>query len=172
MRKRKNELPYVELAIPCERFIAEVEKEIIKLSEDILAAGKMENKTIAGIAGQAVQNVFSGWFAVESEIKIQQFPLGSLAASGKAEIPGAGIKVYVQGTGKHIPYARKWVCPRNPQTPGQQSNRNLFKEAMQSWQAQPESIKTQWNLKAQTLGSLSGHNLYLRHWLAEKKRGE
>lgn len=165
MRKRKNDRPYVEMSIPFNSFWKEVEKEILRLSVD--SGWNQEDPSASWMerTQKALQNVFSGWFTTETEIRLKQYPLGSLAASGKASVPGAGVIVYVQGSGKHIPYARKWVYPTNPQTPDQQAHRDLFKKAMQSWQAQPDEIKIQWNRKAQSLGSLSGHNLYIREWM-------
>jgi hypothetical protein len=168
MRRRKNELPYVELAIPYEQYLSEVEKEIEIMPEKALNSQGDKKAALIRITRKAAQNVFSNWFVVEGEIKIKQFPLGSLAASGKAEIPGAGVKVYVQGNEKHIPYARRWVCPPNPRTPIQQANRELFKKAMQAWQVLSIEAKTQWKLKAQSTGSLTGHNLFIRDYM---KRG-
>jgi hypothetical protein len=165
MRRRKKELPYVELAIPYEQYLSEVEKEIENMPEKVLNSQRDKKATLIRITRKAAQNVLSSWFAVEGEIKIKQFPLGSLAATGKAEIPGVGMKVYVQGNEKHIPYARRWVCPFNPRTPLQQANRELFRKAMQAWQDLSIEDKAYWKGKAKSVGSLTGHNLFIRDYM-------
>ena len=69
MRRRKKELPYVELAIPYEQYLSEVEKEIENMPEKVLNSQRDKKATLMRITRKAAQNVLSSWFAVEGEIK-------------------------------------------------------------------------------------------------------
>ncbi len=55
---------------------------------------------------------------------------------------------------------RRYVVPRNPDTPAQRANRDLFREAMRSWQALADSEKASYNRRAARL-RMTGHNLFI-----------
>lgn len=61
-------------------------------------------------------------------------------------------------------YARIYVKARNPRTEAQQRNRNLFSEAMKSWQGLSDEEKTAWNRRAKKL-PMTGHNLYISRYM-------
>ncbi len=61
-------------------------------------------------------------------------------------------------------YARIYIKPRNPRTEAQQRNRNLFSEAMKSWQGLSEEEKFTWNRMAKKL-PMTGHNLYISRYM-------
>jgi len=61
-------------------------------------------------------------------------------------------------------YAREYVKPRNPKTEAQRKNRNLFRDAMKSWQGLTEPEKAEWNRRARRL-PMTGHNLYISRYM-------
>lgn len=61
-------------------------------------------------------------------------------------------------------YARIYVNPSNPDTAAQRANRNLFAEAMKSWQALPEENKDRYRARARKL-PMYGHNLYISEYM-------
>lgn len=54
--------------------------------------------------------------------------------------------------------------PSNPQTPAQQANRYLFRDAMAAWSALPQEEKDVWNYRAKEL-SLFGKNLFVKQYM-------
>lgn len=62
----------------------------------------------------------------------------SFGASGKI----ADTQVYASWRG--VPYARRYVVPANPKSPGQQLTRNTFKWANASWLFLPAIAKEPW----------------------------
>lgn len=61
-------------------------------------------------------------------------------------------------------YSRQYVKPRNPDTESQRKNRNLFREAMKSWQALTVEEKQKYVRKAGRL-PMTGHNLYISQYM-------
>lgn len=59
---------------------------------------------------------------------------------------------------------RRYVVPRNPDTPAQRANRDLFREAMRSWQALADSEKAAYNRRAARL-AMTGHNLFISRYM-------
>ena len=114
----------------------------------------------------AFNDILAAKFAVEGTVELNQFPLGSLSAQGKFADPDAGKIVYVPGTGKHKPYIRRWVNPRNPKTSEQQDHRILFKQVTQQWTDESEEVKALWNRIAKKEPPYSGQNLYIKRWFA------
>jgi hypothetical protein len=57
-------------------------------------------------------------------------------------------------------YARRYVVPRNPDTPAQRKRRTLFAEAVRAWQSLPDQHKQLWNARALRL-VMSGYNLFI-----------
>lgn len=60
--------------------------------------------------------------------------------------------------------SRTYVKPRNPDTPAQRSNRDLFRSAMMSWQSLSDYEKEAYNRKAARL-PMTGHNLYISRYM-------
>ena len=61
-------------------------------------------------------------------------------------------------------YARVYVKPTNPDTAAQRANRNLFAEAMKSWQLLSEEEKERYRKKARRL-PMYGHNLFISEYM-------
>lgn len=59
---------------------------------------------------------------------------------------------------------RTHVIPRNPDTEAQRAVRGLFRDAVLSWQAMPETGRYRFNKKARYLG-MSGYNLYISEYI-------
>ncbi len=59
---------------------------------------------------------------------------------------------------------RRYVVPRNPDTPAQRANRDLFREAMRSWQALADSEKASYNRQAARL-RMTVHNLFISRYM-------
>jgi hypothetical protein len=57
-------------------------------------------------------------------------------------------------------YARRYVIPRNPNTPAQKNRRELFANVVAAWQMLQNYKKDQWNQKA-VLEKMSGYNLFI-----------
>jgi len=62
----------------------------------------------------------------------------------------------------NITFCRKHVIPYNPRTEIQQKNRNLFKDAVKSWQRLSRFEKNNWNVRS--LGA-SGYNYYISRFM-------
>ncbi|HRZ28670.1 MAG TPA: hypothetical protein P5295_17805 [Spirochaetota bacterium] len=60
--------------------------------------------------------------------------------------------------------SRTYVKPRNPDTPAQRSNRDLFRSAMMSWRSLSDFEKEAYNRKAARL-PMTGHNLYISRYM-------
>ena len=67
-------------------------------------------------------------------------------------------------------YARVYVKPVNPDTEAQRANRDLFAEAMKSWQALPEDVKDRYRARARRL-PMYGHNLYISEYMKSGSAG-
>ncbi len=61
-------------------------------------------------------------------------------------------------------FFRAYVVPRNPDTPAQRSNRDLFRRAMKSWQGLSLFDKNAYNRRARRLG-MTGHNLFISRYM-------
>lgn len=81
-------------------------------------------------------------------------PLLSLAASGTV----ADTTTF--GKWKGIPYVRQKVNPSNPNTSGQQSTRNTFKAAGESWRLTPAAFSAPWDAFAKGR-PLTARNAYM-----------
>jgi hypothetical protein len=57
-------------------------------------------------------------------------------------------------------YVRRYVIPKNPNTPAQRSRRELFGEAVNKWQNLKGYKKDQWNSNARNK-RMSGYNLFI-----------
>jgi hypothetical protein len=68
-------------------------------------------------------------------------------------------------------YARRYVIPKNPNTPAQKSRRELFAEAVNKWQNLPEHKKSRWNNDARNQ-AISGYNLFISVYLGSKTPSE
>ena len=60
--------------------------------------------------------------------------------------------------------ARRYVIPRNPDTPAQNTVRSRFKDAVRRWQSLDDRKKALWREKAAGSAS-SGYNLFIREYL-------
>lgn len=61
-------------------------------------------------------------------------------------------------------FVRSYVKPRNPDTPAQRRNRDLFREAMKSWQALSSYDRDVFSRRAKRLG-MTGHNLFISRFM-------
>ena len=59
---------------------------------------------------------------------------------------------------------RAYVKPRNPDTPAQRKNRDLFRAAMKAWQDLPSYDRASYNRRAARLG-MTGHNLFISRYI-------
>lgn len=57
-------------------------------------------------------------------------------------------------------YARRYVVPRNPDTPDQHKRRTRFADAVHAWQKLTDTEKKLWNAKARRR-LMSGYNLFI-----------
>lgn len=69
-------------------------------------------------------------------------PLLAFGASGQIG------KTQVYATWRGVPYARQLVKPANPQTAGQVSTRNVFRDLTQLWKLAPSLAQTPWTANA------------------------
>ena len=65
-------------------------------------------------------------------------------------------------------YMRRYVIPRNPDTPAQKDVRTRFAEAVTRWQALEAYKKNQWNMRALRM-RMSGYNLYISTHMTSKE---
>jgi len=65
-------------------------------------------------------------------------------------------------------FTREHVIPHNPRTENQQQNRNLFKEAVESWQNLSMENKELWNNKAKKVNR-KGYNYYISSYMENDK---
>jgi hypothetical protein len=117
-------------------------------------------------------NLFASYFAWQGTVTLQQQPLGSLGASGKMELPDAGVIVYVRGTVKRSAHTRKWVMPRDPKTPAQLLQREQMKMANAAWHQESAIIREAWNQAAKKASSQTGYSLYIHTWFKKVKSGQ
>ncbi len=75
-----------------------------------------------------------------------------------------GSLVFYESRGNQ--YIRRYVIPRNPNTPAQHSQRALFASAVFRWQHISESAKERWKTKARNI-PMSGYNLFISTYLFE-----
>ena len=68
-------------------------------------------------------------------------------------------------------YIRRYVVPRNPDTPAQRDLRERFAKAVTGWQALERYKKEQWNNRA-LLMQMSGYNLYISKRMTNKEESE
>ncbi|HOW82751.1 MAG TPA: hypothetical protein PK573_09335, partial [Spirochaetota bacterium] len=61
-------------------------------------------------------------------------------------------------------FMRAYVKPRNPDTPAQRKNRDLFRAAMKEWQCLPSYDRASYNRRAARLG-MTGHNLFISRYM-------
>jgi hypothetical protein len=162
-RTKTTELPYVTLRIPLNRFIQLVQNRFIENIEKFDLVPGQEKQLETALKG-AFNNILAEKFAVEGTVELVQFPLGSLAASGKFSDPDAGSIVYVPGTGSHKPYIRKWVNPPNINSDKQQAHRTLFKQVAEQWRLESDEIKSIWNQGSKTIPGSTGQTLYIATW--------
>jgi hypothetical protein len=80
-----------------------------------------------------------------------------------------GNDVYYTRWGKN--YMRTYTRPFNPDTAGQRKNRDLFRDAMKSWQHLTDDEKYIYNRKARKL-TMSGHNLYISQYMKKHNTEE
>ena len=66
-------------------------------------------------------------------------------------------------------YLRSYVVPRNPDTPAQRANRDLFRDAMKAWQGLSLFDRESFNRRARRLG-MTGHNLFISIYMASRRR--
>jgi hypothetical protein len=162
-RTKTTELPYVTLRIPLPKFIQLVQN---RFSENIekfnLVPG--QEKYLQTALKNAFNNILAEKFVVDGIVELVQFPLGSLAASGKFFDPDAGQIVYVPGTGTHRPYIRKWVKPPKINSDKQQAHRTLFKQVAEQWRLESDEIKSVWNQDSKTIPGATGQTLYIKAW--------
>jgi hypothetical protein len=171
-RTKTTELPYVTLRIPLNRFIQLVQNQFNENIEQFDLVPGQEKYLQTALKG-AFNNILAEKFAVDGTVELVQFPLGSMAASGKFSDPDAGQIVYVPGTGKHKPYIRKWVVPKNTITEKRIEHRNLFKQVNQQWKDETSAIKSSWELAAEKVPPFTGQNLYVKRWFeVGKETGE
>jgi hypothetical protein len=171
-RTKTTESPLVTIKIPLETFIRLAETgfqtRLGKLNLDA-----RQTKQVIGAFQASISEILVSKFSSEGTVQLVQFPLGSESASGKFNDPDAGDIVYVPGTGKHKPYIRKWVTPKNTITEKRTEHRNLFKQVNQQWKDESPAIKSSWELAAKQVPPYSGQNLYVKRWFeVGKETGE
>ena len=66
---------------------------------------------------------------------------------------------------------RRYVVPRNPDTPMQRANRQRFALAVHAWQLMPMPEKNMWNEFAKKSGA-RGYNLFLKSFMKGDVRSE
>lgn len=76
-----------------------------------------------------------------------------------------GSVYYMRGTRQ---CRRRHVIPSNPRTRRQQKGRNLFREAVQRWQALDERARARWNVRAAGM-NMSGYNLFISHAMKQAR---
>ena len=92
-------------------------------------------------------------------LTLNGYPLGSQSAKGKYKPENL---VFVDGP-KLRQHVRKYVKARNPNSPAQVINRDLFRRITKQYKELPLSEKEQWDKVARTIQpTWSGINLYLR----------
>lgn len=162
-RHKSTELPYVTLSIPVSKFIELVQN---RFQDNLMQLNLIpgQEQSIESALKKAVDDILAEKFAIDGTVELVQFPLGSMAASGKFADPDAGRIVYVPGTGSHKPYIRKWVIPPNINSDKQQEHRTRFKLVTQQWQLESPEIKSEWELAAEKVPVYSGQTLYIKRW--------
>jgi hypothetical protein len=159
-KRRSTKSPLVEI-----RFTLEEYKELL-LAEAVRGIkDTREREKITNSITQGWENLLAKHFGVKGEIRLQQLPLGSIAASGKINYPLNHTQVYARGTCHSRPYARKWVLPKDPKSPAQLACRERFQQANRAWKAEETDIKEFWQQKSAREPGMLGQNLYVRAWL-------
>ena len=77
-----------------------------------------------------------------------------------------GSMVFYQRMGMQC--ARIYVIPHNPDTAKQRSNRNLFRDAISTWQSLSTEEKISWNSRAGRK-NYSGYNLFISYYMKKDK---
>jgi len=159
-KRRSTESPLVEIKFSLEEYKELLLAEAVQGIHDTRAREKIINSINRGW-----ESLMAKHLGVKGEIRLQQFPLGSLAASGKINYPLNHTQVYARGTCHSRPYARKWVLPKDPKSPAQLACRERFRQANWAWKAEEADIRDYWNHKAAITSRMMGQNIYVQAWL-------
>ncbi len=65
-----------------------------------------------------------------------------------------------------VPYLKRYVRPRNPDTPAQQRARTSLARAVHAWQSAGAAARERWNQAARAQGRITGYNLFVRDFMA------
>ena len=159
--KRTTDLPYVDMKINYDVFVQAISKRIKTQLENLNYPGDVVN-SVCQLIDQNLNQYLQDKFAVSGKLVITQYPLCSLAASGKFLDHDAGKIVFVRGTMRCKPYVRKWVKPPDPSSTAQLHHHERFRQVNHNWKMESDTVHTLWNDAARKYHPLTGQNLYIK----------
>lgn len=170
MKKDRSQINQgtVKVQIPWEKALLRMEAN---MKEGLLRNGYSDSyaASLSRWIRKSGGNLFSTHFALKGIITLNQYPLGSMGASGKFDWPDAGLLVYVRQTGKRSAYTRKWVRPKDPKTLSQLLQRERLKQADTAWHLETPELRQAWNQAATGKSPLIGYTYYIKSWFNSLK---